>query len=49
MDSIFMNSQNCKTSKPHGLILTLTNKIDLQRDVKVMLYQISAFTIHGKT
>ena len=43
-----MNSQNL-TSKPHVLILNLTEKIGFQRDVKVMLYQISAFTIHGKT
>ena len=29
-----MNSENSKTSKPHVLILNLTNKIDLQRSEK---------------
>ena len=30
MDTIFINSENCKTSKPHILISTLTNKLDLR-------------------
>ena len=30
MDTIFMNSVNSKTSKPHVLILKLTNKLDLR-------------------
>ena len=30
MDTIFMNSENCKTSKPHVLTLKLTNKLDLR-------------------
>ena len=30
MDSIFMNSENSKTSKMHVLILKLTNKLDLR-------------------
>ena len=30
MDSIFMNSENSKTSKMYVLILKLTNKLDLQ-------------------
>ena len=29
-----MNSENSKTSKPHVLILNLTDKIDLSRDEK---------------
>ena len=29
-----MNSENSKTSKPHVLILNLTDKIDLQRGEK---------------
>ena len=29
MDTIFMNSENSKTSKPNVLILNLTNIIDL--------------------
>ena len=30
MDTIFMNSENSKTSKPHVLTLKLTNKFDLR-------------------
>ena len=29
MNTIFVNSENRKTSKPHVLILKLTDKIDL--------------------
>ena len=31
MDTIFMNSKNSKTSKPHVLILNFTDKLDLRR------------------
>ena len=31
MNSIFMNSKNCQTSKPHVLILKFTDKLDLRR------------------
>ena len=31
MNTIFMNSQNSKTSDPHRLLLDLTDKIDLRR------------------
>ena len=31
MDTTFMNSENSKNSKPHVLILNLTDKIDLRR------------------
>ena len=34
MDTIFMNSENSKTSKPHVLILKLTNKLDLRMGQK---------------
>ena len=34
MDTIFMNSENTNTSKPHVLILNLTDKIDLRRGKK---------------
>ena len=34
MDTIFMNSENSKTSKPHVLILKLTNKLDLRMGEK---------------
>ena len=30
MDTMFMNSENSKTSKPHVLTLKLTNKLDLR-------------------
>ena len=31
MDTIFMNSENSKTSDPHRLLLNLTDKINLKR------------------
>ena len=34
MDTTFMNSENRKTSKPHVLILKLSNKLDLRRGEK---------------
>ena len=40
MNTIFMNSGN-KSSKPHVLILNLTDKLDLRRGEKVFLYQTS--------
>ena len=49
MDTIFMNSENSKTSKPHVLILNLTDNIDLRRGEKILLYQILVFITHGKT
>ena len=30
MDTIFMNSENSKTSDPHRLLLKRTNKINVQ-------------------
>ena len=36
MDTIFMNLENSKTSKPHVLKLKLTNKLDLRLDNKVI-------------
>ena len=36
MDTIFMNSENGKTSKPHVLILKLTNKLDLRIGEKII-------------
>ena len=36
MDTIFMNSENSKTSKPHVLALKVTNKLDLRLDKKVI-------------
>ena len=34
MDTIFMNSQNIKTSDPHRLLLNLSDKINLKRTDK---------------
>ena len=36
MDTIFMNSENSKASKPHVLKLKLTDKLDLRLDKKVV-------------
>ena len=43
MDTIFMNSKNSKTSKPHILKLKLTDKLDLRIDEKVIA--LSNFSI----
>ena len=48
MDTIFMNSENSKTSDPHRLILNLLHKINLKEVLNMLLYQTLAFTIHGK-
>ena len=34
MDTIFMNSENSKTSEPHVLMLKLIGKLDLRRGEK---------------
>ena len=34
MDTIFMNSENSKTSDPHRLLLNLPHKINLKRSNK---------------
>ena len=44
MDTIFMNSENSKTPKPHILKLKLTDKIDLRLDKKVIA--LSALSIY---
>ena len=47
MNTIFMNSENSKTSDRHRLLLNLTDKIDLRRK-NILPYQILAFTTNGK-
>ena len=47
MDTIFMNSENSRTSEYHILVLKLADKLEEVK--KVLLYQILVFTIHGKT
>ena len=34
MDTIFMNSENSRTSEYHDLVLKLTDKLDLRRSQK---------------
>ena len=49
MDTIFMNSENSKASDPHGLLLNLSNKIDLRRkDKYVVLSNLSIYYIRKK-
>ena len=49
MDTIFMNSENSKNSEYHVLVLKLTDKLDVRRGQKLVLYQILVSIIHGKT
>ena len=44
MDTIFKNSENCKTSDPHRLLLNLSNKINLKRSDKCVA--LSNLSIH---
>ena len=49
MDTIFMNSKNNKSSDSHRLLLNLTDKITLKKEViKMLLHQILAHTIDEK-
>ena len=48
MDTMFMNSENSKTSEPYVLILKLTDKLDLRRGEKSIAL-ILVFIAHGKT
>ena len=36
MDTIFINSENSKTSEPHTLKLKLTDKLDVRLEKKVI-------------
>ena len=38
MHTIFMNSENSKTSDPHGLLLNLSDKIKLKRKDKYVAF-----------
>ena len=40
MDTIFMNSKISRTFEYNVLVLQLTDKLDLKRDQKVLVYQI---------
>ena len=37
-DTIFMNSENNKTSNPHRLLIILSDKINLKRVINMLLY-----------
>ena len=44
MDTIFINSENSKTSDPHRLLLNLSDKINLKRsDKHVVLFNLSIY------
>ena len=44
MDTIFMNSENSKTSDPHRLLLNLTDRINLKKSDKyVTLSNLSIY------
>ena len=36
MYTMFMNSKNSQTSKPHVLVLKFTDKLDLRREEKIL-------------
>ena len=44
MDTIFMNSKNSKTSNPYRLLLSLTEKINLERSDRYIT--LSNFSIY---
>ena len=44
MDTIFINSENSKTSEYHVLLLNLTNKIDLRSEKTVTLSNLSIYS-----
>ena len=49
MDTIFMNSENSKTSEYHVLVLELTDKLDLRRGQKTVALSNLIFIIRGET
>ena len=50
MDTIIINSENCKTSKAHILMHKLTNELDLKMGEKINQdYQVLVFITLGKS
>ena len=49
MNTIFIRSENSKTSKTHILMLKLNNELDLKRGEKIIALSILVFITHGKT
>ena len=48
MDTIFINSENSKTSDHHRLLLNLSDKINLKGSDKYVALSNLIFTIHEK-
>ena len=49
MNTIFMDSENSRSSEYNVLVLKLTDKLDLRRGQKTVALSILAFILHGKT
>ena len=49
MNTIFMNSENSKTSEPLNWIIRFTDKLDLRKGAKVLPYEILVVITRGKT
>ena len=48
MDTIFMNSENSKTSETHKQLLNLADKINVKRSDNMLRYQILVCATTGK-
>ena len=48
MDTIFINSENSKTSDPQKLLLNLLDKINIKRNYKSVALSNLSITICGK-
>ena len=48
MNTIFMNSENSKTSDPDRLLFNLADKTNFREVINMLLYHILTCTIHGK-
>ena len=48
MGTIFMNSENSKTSNPHRLLLNLSDKINLKRSDKCVTSSNLSIYYNGK-
>ena len=48
MDTIFLNSENSKTSDPHRPLLTFSDKLNLKRNDKYVALSNFTKPIYGK-
>ena len=46
MDTIFMNSENDKISKPYRLLINLRDNINFKKVINMMLYKVLTCTTH---